>query len=101
MRQRQGLLLGMTKRRRLVLGFAALGLLVTALTLMTLELDPPSPWIWAPIVLCPPALLSISLIDVEQNSDVPVVVWIVIALINSTLYAGVGAWIGRRGSRHA
>jgi hypothetical protein len=33
----------MTKRRRLVLGFAALGLLVTALTLMTFELDPPSP----------------------------------------------------------
>jgi hypothetical protein len=61
----------------------------------------PSLLVWVPVVFCPPSILSVSLIDVDPSSGVVVEVWIVIALLNSALYAGVGAWIGRRWSRQA
>lgn len=41
-------------------------------------------------VLCPPSLLTVPLIDVEPGSMDFAVIWIVVAMLNSLLYAWVG-----------
>jgi len=47
------------------------------------------------MVLCPPALLSVALIDIEPRSIAFVLLWLVIGLSNSALYAAIGAGISR------
>ena len=52
------------------------------------------------IVLCPPSLLSVSVIDAEVGSNGFYFLWTVIALMNAGLYAGirilVSQWVQRR-----
>jgi hypothetical protein len=52
------------------------------------------------MIFCPPSLLTIPLIDVETGTDGFYVVWVVVALLNATLYAGIGsAYVGMRKKR--
>jgi hypothetical protein len=47
------------------------------------------------VVLCPPGLLSIPLFDIEPYSVPGIVLWLIIGLVNSGLYAGIGKVVGR------
>ena len=52
------------------------------------------------IVLCPPSLLSVAVIDAEIGTNGFYLLWTVIALMNAGLYAGirilVSQWLQRR-----
>jgi hypothetical protein len=45
------------------------------------------------MILCPPSLLSVPLIDVAPGSIDFVLLWLIIGLLNSALYAAIGAGI--------
>jgi len=47
------------------------------------------------MVLCPPAPLSVALLDVEPGPVALVLLWLVTGLSNSALYLAVGAGVGR------
>jgi hypothetical protein len=47
------------------------------------------------VVLCPPSLIFVPLIDVEPGTPDFVVTWVMIALVNSALYALIGLGVGR------
>lgn len=90
------------KRRRLMIGLAALGMAIAAIIWAYSELadsSPPRPFnlpLWSVfIILCPPSLLTIPLIDVEPGSIDFAITWLVIGLLNSALYAVIGAVVGR------
>jgi hypothetical protein len=52
------------------------------------------------VILCPPSLLMIPLIDVETGTGGFYIIWVVLALLNAGLYAGVGtAYVGMRQKR--
>ena len=61
--------------------------------------SPPKPFnstLWtAFMILCPPSVLSIPLIDVEPGSSDFATMWLVIGLVNSGLYAVIGKIVGR------
>ena len=90
------------KRRRLILFLATTGFLVAAVLWAHSELtdsSPPKPLnvhLWtAFMILCPPSILSIPLIDVEPGSTDFAILWSVIGLVNSGLYAVIGMIVGR------
>jgi hypothetical protein len=47
------------------------------------------------MILCPPSVLSISLIDVEPGSSDFAIMWLVIGLVNSGLCVVIGMIVGR------
>jgi hypothetical protein len=88
---------------RLVLGSALLGLAITAVIVTYLVLTdsspPPSPNLALAgvfFILCPPSLLTIPFIDAETGTGGFYFIWFFVALLNSALYAGVGAALARR-----
>jgi hypothetical protein len=90
------------KRRRLMISLAAMGFVIAAAIWAYAELtdaSPPRPFslaLWtAFVVLCPPSLLTAPLIDVEPGSTDFTIAWLVIGLLNSALYAVIGAAVGR------
>jgi len=89
----------MGKQPKLVIGVGALGLTITAALFAYLEFTNYSRLIPAllctSVFLCPPSLLSILFIDAEPHSSAIVVVWAVIGIMNSALYAAIGAAIVR------
>lgn len=91
-----------SKRRRLTISLAILGLAIAAVIWAYSELtdsSPPRPLnfpLWTVfMILCPPTFLSIPLIDVEPGSGDFAIMWLVIGLANSALYAAIGAIVGR------
>jgi hypothetical protein len=93
----------MRKRGRLITGFAALGFAIAAIIYASIAFtpvsDPPSRTeIFLgviSVVLCPSSLLSIPLFDIEPYTIPGVIVWFTIGLINSALYAAIGAVVAR------
>jgi len=74
---------------KLITGFAVFGLVVTGLIAYmifagSLDLD-------LFLIFCPPILLYIPLSEVMKHKGDPYVIWSLIALLNSALYAVVGA----------
>lgn len=96
------LLTAKRKRRRLIMILAAAGFLIAvaigAYSQLT-DSSPPKPLnvpLWTTfMILCPSALLSVPLIDVEPGSTDFVIMWLAIGLLNSGLYAVVGMIVGR------
>ena len=52
------------------------------------------------VILCPPSLLSIPLIDVEVGTNSFYILWIVIGMLNAALYAGIRVLLSKRLQRH-
>ncbi len=81
--------------------FAAVGLIVAVIGGVCAQLSNTSDpnfhavlWI-ALMILCPPSLIFVPLIDVEPGTAGFAVTWLVIALVNSALYAAIGLGVGR------
>ncbi len=97
----------MSKDRRTILGFATTGLGIVLVWLGYQTLTGPSPWSVFNsflsamfMVLCPPCLLTFSLLDVEPGAFGVYVVWIGVALLNAALYAVIGSvYVGLRKKR--
>ena len=91
------------KRRRLTIALASIGFAVTAViyasigfTRTTGSSSERSVVLGViAVVLCPPGLLSIPLFDIEPYSPPGAALWLIIALMNSGLYGGVGTLVGR------
>jgi hypothetical protein len=92
----------MPKLLKLTIGFAVLGLVITGVITAYLQFTDstvPSPPLsdrlfTAFVVLCPPALLSIPIIDAEPGTGAFYFLWLVIGLLNAVLYGGVTATVG-------
>jgi hypothetical protein len=95
----------MSAKRKTTLLLAALGFGITSIiwaysfSSRTFSLP-----LWtAFVVLCPPSLLSIPLIDVEPGSAGFTTMWAIIGLLNAALYAIIGnifcSWWLNRSSR--
>lgn len=89
------------KRRRLMIGLAVTGFIMGAIIWAYSVLTDSSPphfnfplWM-AFIIMCPSSLLSVPLIDVEPGSAGFAIMWLVIGLVNSALYAVIGMVIGK------
>jgi hypothetical protein len=97
----------MNKDRRTVFRFAAVGLGVFVAWVIYQMLTNPSPW--SPLnnllsamfmILCPPVLLTIPLMDDEIGTRGIYVVWMIVAVLNAALYAAIGsAYVGKRKKR--
>jgi hypothetical protein len=90
------------KRRRLTIGLAVLGFVIAAIIWAYSELTdspPPRPFnlpLWSAfMILCPPSFLTIPLIDVEPGSTDFAIMWLMLGLVNSALYAVIGTVVGR------
>jgi len=88
----------MTRDRRVILQFAAIGFAVAAAivvySVLTDSSPPPPPNIpllLAMIILCPPSLLGIACIDCEIGTGGFYFVWFFVAVFNFVLYGVVGA----------
>jgi len=89
------------QKRRFIIGFALLGLAITAsiyaANLLTPYSEVPSrAEIFlgiVSVVLCPPSLLTVPLFDADVHTASGAALWLVIGLLNSTLYAAVGALV--------
>jgi hypothetical protein len=90
----------MSKNKKLVLGLAGFGLAITAVFVayqVLTDSSSASPLstldalvILGFVILCPPSLLAVPLIDVEPGHEAFYIVWIFIGLMNAFLYALVG-----------
>jgi hypothetical protein len=56
----------------------------------------PRPLLVLFVTLCPMSLLSITFIDIEPGTGTFYLAWAIIALLNSGLYALIGATVARR-----
>ena len=89
------------RRRRLIVFLAPVGLLVAAFGGIYAQLtDAARPHfdlaVWVVLmILCPPSLVFVPLIDVEPGTFGFAVTWLAIAVMNSALYALIGLGIGR------
>lgn len=88
----------MSKDRRMVFRFAAVGLGTPVVYVVYQMLTDRSPW--SPLnnllggifmILCPPVLLTIPLIDVESGTGGFYVVWMAVALLNAAIYGAIGS----------
>ena len=97
----------MSKDRGTILRFAATGFGIAIFFVGIQMLLEPSPWSYlnnilgaAFMILCPPVILSFTLLDVEIGAGGLYVVWMVVALLNAAVYAVIGsAYVGRRKKR--
>jgi hypothetical protein len=84
------------KRRRLAVGLALFGFLATAVVFAHLELANYPPLGIISMVLCPASLVGIFLLfDFNAHSTEMAVAWIFLGLVNSAIYFGIGAVMGR------
>jgi hypothetical protein len=87
----------LSKRQQLTIGLGSLGLvlavMVWAYTEFAKSAGPLAGLV--SVILCPPALLSIPLIDVEVGTPDYRIMWAVLAFMNSALYAVIGSVIGK------
>jgi len=91
------------QKRRLIIGFALLGLAITAAIYAVMSFIPYSEtpsrteiFLGAvSLILCPPGLLTVPLFDIEPYTIPGAVLWLIVGLMNSALYAAIGALIGR------
>ena len=85
----------MSKQWKLIAGCAALGLLVAAFFFIIVGIlgDDDGTVLTAMVVSCPPSLLSIYLGDAMRDKNSFYAVCSLIALLNSGLYAVIGAAI--------
>jgi hypothetical protein len=89
------------KRRRLATTLAVTGFVIAAAIWAYSELTNSSPPhfsfpLWtAFMILCPPSLLSIPLIDVEPGASGFTIMWLLIGAVNSALYAVIGFVVGK------
>ena len=88
----------MSKDRRTIFRFAAVGLGINVVWIVYQMLANPSPWSSLNnllsvifMILCPPVLLTFPLIDVEIGTGGSYVVWMVVALLNAALYGVIGS----------
>ncbi len=94
----------MSKDRRTIFRFAAVGLGINVVWIVYQMLANPSPWSSLNnllsvifMILCPPVLLTFPLIDVEIGDGGSYAIWTVVALLNAALYAAIGsAYVGLR-----
>ena len=97
----------MSKDWRIILGFAAVGLGITAvfvayqvLTDSSFPAPPNTLTYLICMILCPPSFLTIPLIDVEIGSEGFYPFWTIVALVNAALYAVIGpAYVALRRKR--
>ncbi len=91
----------MNKTLRLAVGFGVLGLAITVVIVvyqLATNSYPPQP-LSAPlflsvIILCPPSLLTIPIIDAETGTGAFYALWTVIGFMDGALYGAIGAVIG-------
>jgi hypothetical protein len=94
-----GILLPVVRKRRLIIGFALLGLAITGTIYAANAFIPHSE---TPsrteiflgvvsVVLCPPGLLTVPLFDIESDTVPGAILWLIVGLLNSALYAAIGA----------
>lgn len=88
----------MSKDRRTIFQFAFVGFAVAVVWLVYQVLTHPSPWSALSnflsvmfMILCPPVLLTIPLIDVKTGTIETYLIWTVVALLNAGLYAVIGS----------
>ena|SRR6266850_2385965 len=88
----------MTKDRRVILQFAAIGFAVAAAivvySVLTISLPPSPPnipLVVGMIILCPPSLLGMACIDCEIGTGAFYFVWFFVGVCNFVLYGVVGA----------
>jgi hypothetical protein len=93
----------MPKLLKLMVALAALGLAITLVIVVYLQLADPVSASRPPmndrlvaifVILCPPSLLSIPFIDAEPGTGGFYFLWSVIGLMNAVLYGGIGGVIG-------
>ena len=88
------------RRRRLTVTLAVLGFLIGSSAGTYSQLNDSSPphynvALWtALIIVCPPSLVSVALVDVEPGTIDFAVMWLVITIANSALYAVIGLALG-------
>jgi hypothetical protein len=89
----------MSKQRRLTVRLAVIGMAFTSVFFAYLaftDTDARNETVLRILgVLCPPSPLSVVLIDVEKGSSPAAIVWLIIGLVNSGLYAAIGWVVGR------
>lgn len=89
----------MSEENRLKVGFAALGLAIGAALFTYLEFTNYAQlnavWLGVSVVFCPPSLLSMLFMDIEPHTVEAVVAWSVVGLLNSALYAAIGAVVAK------
>jgi drug/metabolite transporter (DMT)-like permease len=93
----------MPKRKQLIIGLAALGLAITAISwAYNAYSDYSRPMdakrfalVSTLVVLCPPSLLSIPFWETEPDTPPGIIIWLVIGVMNAALYAGIGTLVGR------
>ncbi len=89
----------MSKNWRIILLFAAIGLVIAVVFFTYLELtileERSSVVLFIGNVLCPPALLSVFLFDFDARSIMGFLGWSIIALLNAGLYAAIGTLVRR------
>lgn len=89
------------KRRRLTIGLAVLGFMIAVAFAAYFETDPrpgSSAAIWSGVValfLCPGSLFFVTSIDIEPQTIAFAVMWLIIALLNFSLYGGIGLLVSR------
>jgi hypothetical protein len=84
------------KRRRLALGMALFGFLATAAVFTHLELANYPPLGIISVVFCPASLLGVYFFfDLNAHTALMIVAWGFLGLVNSAIYFGIGAVIGR------
>lgn len=90
------------KRHQLTIALAVLGFAIAVVIWAYSELrdsSPPKPLnfaLWTAFMFfCPPSLLSIPLIDIEPGSVDFTILWFVIGVLNSGLYAVIAMIVGR------
>lgn len=89
------------RERRLIVGFSLLGLAITALIYGAILFLPFSETPsrreiflgFVSVILCPPGLLTVPLFDADPRTTSGAALWLVIGLLNSALYAAIGALI--------
>jgi hypothetical protein len=92
----------MAKRRKLMIGFAILGVVIAAVFCSYFHTDPPlngTSAVWASgasLVLCPGSFLFVTFIDAEPHTSGFAIMWLLVGLINFLLYGAIGAVIGKR-----
>ncbi len=97
----------MSRDRHTIFRFAAGGLGILLAWLGYQTLTHPSPWSVLNhflsvmfMVLCPPCLLTFSLLDVELGTFGVYLVWVGVAFLNAALYAVIGlAYVRMRQKR--
>jgi hypothetical protein len=91
------------RKRRLMICLALLGLTITAVIYTIMSFIPYSETPsrteiflgGVSLILCQPSFLTIPLFDINAYTAPGAILWLLIGLMNSALYAAIGALIGK------